>query len=101
MVDLESVNEFGGVGAWLQTYNHILSSFGHAIGKIEVVSVVMDVHLEEKKSLYNGRDYAVGKTECNTAQGKKIFNEEWVLNRKGIWVNCNIVPKEIGSEDKA
>lgn len=98
MVDMDMFNEFGGVGNWLQGNLPILDAFGNAYGKIEVDNVIMDVHFDERSPFYNGRDYAIGRSECTTTVGKKIFKEEWVMSNRGFWVNRNITPKEINSE---
>jgi hypothetical protein len=101
IVDMELFSEFGGVGAWLQGNLPILDSFANVYGKIEVVNVAMDVHFDERSIKYNRRDYAIGKSDCNTAIGKTFFEEEWVLSNRGLWVNCNIVPKEFDKKEEA
>lgn len=98
IVDMELFREFGGVCKWLEGNSPILNSFSNAYGQIEVVNVVMDVHFDEHSIKYGRRDYAIGKSECNTTVGKRTFKEEWVLSNRGLWVNCNIVPKELNSE---
>jgi hypothetical protein len=69
----------------LLQYENSLHKFFKSIGKIKVVRVDVDLHLNEPSQLYEQRDFAVGQTCWRDKRGEEhIFNERWVREGR-IW----------------
>jgi hypothetical protein len=60
-------------------YENALGQFLDHSGPVHVVEIAVDLHLNEPSHLYEGRDFAVGKTTWTDAAGERhVFSERWV-----------------------
>jgi hypothetical protein len=60
-------------------YTNALRLFMEQFGPVEVLETNMTLHLEEPSTLYEGRDFAVGKTVlADKAGGRHVLLERWV-----------------------
>jgi hypothetical protein len=60
-------------------YQNSLHQFLDRFGSIKVLEISIDLHLNEPSQLYEGRDFAVGKTTWADEAGEgHIFSERWV-----------------------
>jgi hypothetical protein len=63
----------------LHQYENALRQFLDQFGSIEVLEIEVRLHLDEPSELYEGRDFAVGKTTWEDRAGKRrVFAERWV-----------------------
>ena len=60
-------------------YESSLGQFLDRVGSVKVRSIDVELHLGEPSSLYEGRDFAVGKTTWADESGEQhVFSERWV-----------------------
>ena len=64
----------------LLQYENALAEFLGNFGSVEIVEITIDLHLAEPSKLYEGRDFALGKTAWTDEQGTThFFSERWVF----------------------
>lgn len=60
-------------------YENALRQFLEQFGRVQVVGIDVGLHLNEPSELYEGRDFAVGKTTWADRAGEQhVFSERWV-----------------------
>ena len=60
-------------------YENALSQFLDRFGSVKVLEIGIALHLNEPSQLYEGRDFAVGKTTWVDEAGEEhVFSERWV-----------------------
>ena len=60
-------------------YQNALLQFMDRFGPLSVLEISVSLHLDESNKLYEGRDFAVGKTVCSNKDGERhVFSERWV-----------------------
>ena len=60
-------------------YENALAEFLDSVGTVKVREVAIHrLHLNEPSKLYEGRDFALGRTGWEDAAGKRQFSERWV-----------------------
>lgn len=63
----------------LVEYEDCLRKFLDVFGSVQIVEISVNLHLKERSELYDGRDFAVGKTTWeDDAGGQHVFSERWV-----------------------
>jgi hypothetical protein len=63
----------------LHQYENSLAQFLDEHGLVDVREITIDLHLDEPSPLYEGRDFAVGRTTWVDEQGnEQTFSERWV-----------------------
>jgi hypothetical protein len=66
-------------------YENSLRQFLDHFGSVKVLEIRIDLHLNEPSRLYEGRDFAVGKTTWeDQAGGQHVFSERWVRDGR-VW----------------
>lgn len=84
--------------ATLLQYQNSLSVFLDRIGSVMVRDVSFDLHLDEPSALYEGRDFAVGKTSWRDSLGvEREFVERWV-QEDGRWYTRStgfLIPSQV------
>jgi hypothetical protein len=69
----------------LLQYQNSLARFLERMGSVEVTDTRFELHLDEPSTLYEGRDFAIGKTSWRDAGGvEREFAERWV-HEGGKW----------------
>jgi hypothetical protein len=67
------------ISVTLFQYENSLAQFIDAHGSITIQEVEITLRLGEPSTLYEGRDFAMGKTAClNEAEEPQVFLERWV-----------------------
>jgi hypothetical protein len=60
-------------------YGNSLRQFLDHFGSVKVREISINLHLNEPSQLYEGRDFAVGKTTwVDRSGGQHVFSERWV-----------------------
>jgi hypothetical protein len=60
-------------------YENALRQFIDQFGPIKVLEMSITLHVNEPSELYEGRDFAVGKTTCVDEAGERqVLSERWV-----------------------
>lgn len=60
-------------------YQNALRPFLDRFGPLRLLETSLSLHLDKTNTLYEGRDFAVGKTVCSDKGGERlIFSERWV-----------------------
>jgi hypothetical protein len=60
-------------------YQNSLQQFLDHFGSVKVLEISIGLHLNEPSQLYEGRDFAVGKTTWVDEAGEEhVFSERWV-----------------------
>jgi len=68
-------------------YENALSDFMAQFGSIKLLEMSLSLHLDEPSPLYEGRDFAVGKTSWLDEAGEQhFFLERWVWENR-TWYN--------------
>lgn len=63
----------------LYQYENSLRQFLTHFGRVEMVEIRVQLHLNESSKLYEGRDFAVGQTIWADRFGERhVFSERWV-----------------------
>jgi hypothetical protein len=63
----------------LYQYENSLRQFRAHFGGIRIMEIRVDLHLNEPSKLYEGRDFAVGRTVWEDQLGEQhVFSERWV-----------------------
>jgi hypothetical protein len=63
----------------LYQYENSLRQFLTRFGPVRILEIHLDLHLDEPSKLYEGRDFAIGRTAWeNSVGGQHIFSERWV-----------------------
>ena len=61
-------------------YENALREFLDQFGVVKVVEINLELHLNETSKLYDGRDFAIGKTcWADEAGNHHVFSERWVF----------------------
>ena len=77
MIDPRVRDKRGSVS--LALYQDALLQFMDRFGPLRVLEMSVSLHLDETSKLYEGRDFAVGKTVCSDKDGERnVFLERWV-----------------------
>jgi hypothetical protein len=105
MIDPQVRDQPGSVT--LFQYQNALFQFMDRFGPLTVLETSVSLHLDETNKLYEGRDFAVGKTICSGADGeRRSFSERWVQQGQ-VWYTRstgfvapepNWVPQQIHNE---
>ena len=67
----------------LDQYANSLAEFLAHFGSVKVLDISLDLHLGEPSALYEGRDFALGKTIWQDETGHQhTFSERWVRDEK-------------------
>ena len=77
-------------------YGNALRQFLDQFGSLNVMEVQFTLHLNEPNKLYEGRDFAVGKTVWSDQAGEwHAFSERWVRNGRAWYTRSTgfITPK--------
>jgi hypothetical protein len=73
----------------LLQYTNAAADFVDRHGSFTVVELSVDLHLGEPSALYEGRDFAVGKTICEDSRGEQhVFSERWVRDGRTWYNRC-------------
>src|SRR5437764_6163268 len=75
---------------------HSLSEFLDRIGSVKIVELSVELHLGQPNTLYEGRDFALGKTICEDRTGQQhVFSERWVREEKSWYTRSTgfVVPE--------
>lgn len=73
----------------LLQYANAAAEFLDHCGPLTVAELQMDLHLREPNTLYEGRDFAIGKTICQDARGaEQTFSERWVREGRRWYTRC-------------
>jgi hypothetical protein len=60
-------------------YQNALRQFLDQFGSVKILTITIDLHHNEPSVLYEGRDFAVGKTTWSDETGERhVFSERWV-----------------------
>src|SRR5437870_1748500 len=60
-------------------YQNALREFLDQFGAVEVIELTVDLHSDEPSELYEGSDFALGKTTWTDEAGEQhVFSERWV-----------------------
>jgi hypothetical protein len=84
----------------LSQYSNAAAEFLDRCGSLSVVDSSRDLHLNEPSRLYEDRDFAVGKTIWQDAQGKShVFTERWVRDGRTWYTRCTgfMTPGKVAS----
>jgi hypothetical protein len=86
----------------LLQYEGSLRQFLDHFGSVKVLEIRIDLHLNEPSQLYEGRDFAVGKTTwLDGAGGQHVFSERWVRDGRVWYTRSTGFMTPTGSEDSA
>ncbi len=67
----------------LYQYENALSDFIAQFGSIKLLEISLSLHLAEPSKLYEGRDFALGKTSWEDEAGEQhLFSERWVWENR-------------------
>jgi hypothetical protein len=94
MIDPRVRDQRGSVS--LAPYQDALLQFIDRFGPLNVLEVSASLHLDETNKLYEGRDFAVGKTICADKDGeRRVFSERWVRQGRDWYTRSTgfIVPE--------
>ena len=87
MIDPQARDKTGSVT--LFEYQNALLQFMYRFGPLSVLETSVILHLNETNKLYEGRDFAVGKTSYSTKSGEqRIFSERWVRQGQTWYTRC-------------
>ena len=76
-------------------YGNALAQFLFQCGSVKVVEINFNLHLNEPTELYEGRDFAVGKTTWSDKAGERhVFLERWVWEERAWYTRSTgfVVP---------
>lgn len=77
MIDPRALDQSGSIT--LFQYQNVMRPFMDRFGPLSVLGINVSLHLDETNKLYEGRDFAVGKTICSDKDGEqRVFSERWV-----------------------
>lgn len=63
----------------LLQYENALRQFLEETGSVTILEMSLALHLNEPNELYEGRDFALGKTTCvDSTESRHVFLERWV-----------------------
>lgn len=64
-------------------YENALRQFLDQFGAVHVLGISLDLHINEPSALYEGRDFALGKTTWADEAGERhVFAERWVREER-------------------
>jgi hypothetical protein len=73
----------------LLQYANSAAEFLDHCGPLTVVDLHVNLHSQEPNTLYEGRDFAIGKTICNDSRGaERAFSERWVREGRTWYTRC-------------
>lgn len=60
-------------------YENALREFIEVVGTVFIDNTSIEIHTDEPSEIYEGRDFALGKTTWDDERGQKhVFSERWV-----------------------
>jgi hypothetical protein len=79
-------------------YENSLRHFVETFGSVKMLEIKLELHVKESSVLYEGRDFAVGKTTWQDKTGERhAFAERWVREGR-VWYTRStgfVVPAEM------
>lgn len=84
----------------LLQYSNSAAEFFDDCGSLTVVDLNIELHLQEPNTLYEGRDFAVGKTICEDARHRRhAFMERWVRDGRSWYTRSTgfVAPATVAS----
>lgn len=79
-------------------YENALREFLDCVGSVNLIEIKMQLHLNEPSELYEGRDFAIGKTSWVSAAGERdVFLERWVWDARAWYTRSTgfVVPATV------
>ena len=79
-------------------YQNALREFCERFGRVKVLEISLELHLKEPSVLYEGRDFAVGRTTWQDTTGeRRVFAERWVREGRAWYTRSTgfVVPVEM------
>ena len=82
---IDSLIRLNPASVTLFQYENALRQFLDNFGSVNILEINIRLHLNEPSQLYEGRDFAVGRTTWEDERGKpNVFSERWVLHNR-VW----------------
>ena len=79
-------------------YQNALLQFIDRFGPLTILEISVSLHLDESNKLYEGRDFAVGRTIGSDKGGERhVFSERWVCQEQAWYTrSTGFVAPETG-----
>lgn len=85
----------------LHQYENSLAQFLAEFGSVDIVEFSIALHLNEPSALYEGRDFALGRTTwVDDADERHVFSERWVRDGRAWYTRSTgfVTPVTSGQE---
>jgi hypothetical protein len=84
-------------------YENSLRQFLTHFGRVRIVEIQVNLHLDEPSKLYEGRDFATGRTIWEDQLGERhVFSERWVRQGRSWYTrSTGLITPAVGGKDIA